>query len=65
MPVRGGVSGPVTSMGCGWLDDHWEERPTVGGYAFDCSHHRPLNTRASVISRVVLTYQDLDGTEHA
>jgi hypothetical protein len=65
MPSRGGVCGPVASMGCGWPDDHWEERPTVGGYILDCSHHRPLNTRASVISWVVLTYQDLDGTEHA
>jgi hypothetical protein len=29
MPARGGVRGPVASMGCGWLDDYWKERPTV------------------------------------
>jgi hypothetical protein len=22
MPSRGGIRGPVASMGCGWLDDH-------------------------------------------
>ena len=55
MPSRGRVRGPVASMCCGWPDDHWEERPTVCRYALDRSHRRPLNTRASVVSRFVLT----------
>lgn len=29
MPSRGGVCGPVASMGCGWPDDHREEGSTV------------------------------------
>lgn len=65
MPSRGGVRGLVASTGCGWLDDHWWERPTVCRYALYRSHHRPLDTCASVISRVVLTYQDLHRAEHA
>jgi hypothetical protein len=28
MPARGGIRGPVASMGCGWPDDHGKERPT-------------------------------------
>jgi hypothetical protein len=62
MPARGEVSGLVASMGCGWPDDHWKERPIICRYALDRSHHRPLDIRTSVISRVVLTYKDFDGT---
>jgi hypothetical protein len=62
MPARGEVSGLFTSMVCGWPDDHSEERPIVCRYALDRGHHRPLDIRASVISRVVLTYKDFDGT---
>lgn len=65
IPARGGVSGPVASMGCGWSDNHWEERPTICRYALDGSHHHPPDTRAAVISRVVLTYKDFNGAEHA
>lgn len=65
MPSRGGIRGPVASMGCGWPANHWKERPTVCRYTLDCSHHCPLNTRASVVSRVVLTYKDFDGAEYA
>ena len=41
------------------------ERLTVGRYTLDSSHYRPLDNRASIVSRVVLTYKDFDGAEHA
>jgi hypothetical protein len=61
----GRVRGPYAPMGCGWLDDHWKERPTVCRDTLDRSHHCPLNTRSSVSSRIVLTYKDFKGAEHA
>jgi hypothetical protein len=64
MLSRGGVYGPVATMGCDWPDDHWEKRSTVSRYALDRSYDRPLDTRASIISRVVLIYQDFNGAEH-
>jgi hypothetical protein len=64
MPARGEVSGLVTSMGCGWPDDHWEERSIICRYALDRSHHRPLDIRTSLVSRVVLTCKDFDGTRY-
>lgn len=64
MPSRSGKCGPVTSMGCGWPDNHGK-RPIIGRNAFDRSHHFPFDTRASVRPRVVLTYQDLDRAKHA
>jgi hypothetical protein len=65
MPSRGMVRGPCASMGCGRPDDQWKERPTVRRDALDRSHHRSLDTRTSVSSRVVLTYKDFEGAEHA
>jgi hypothetical protein len=32
MPTRGGLRGPIASMGCGWPYNHWKERPTVCRY---------------------------------
>src|SRR5271170_3818525 len=58
MPARGGIRGPVASMGCGWPDDHEKERPTVCRNTFNRSHHCPLDACASIGSQVVLTYKD-------
>ena len=35
------------------------------GDTFYSSNHGPLNAGASVISQVILTYQDFDGAQHA
>jgi hypothetical protein len=56
MLYRSRVYSLCASLGCGWPDDQRKERSTVCRYAFDRIYHRPLNTRASIISRVVLTY---------
>jgi hypothetical protein len=50
MPARGGIRGPVASMGYGWLDDHRKERPTVCRNTFNRSHHYSLDACASVSS---------------
>ena len=63
MPSRGGICGPVASMGCGRPDYHRKKRPTVEGDTFNRSDDCPLNTRASIVSRIVLTYKDFDGAE--
>ena len=65
MLSRSGKCGLLTSMGCGWPNNHGKKRPTIGRNAFDRSHHFPFNTRASVRPRVVLTYQDLHRAKHA
>jgi hypothetical protein len=52
-------------MGCGWPDDQWKEGPTVCRNALNRTYQCPLDTRASISSQVVLTYQDFEGAEHA
>jgi hypothetical protein len=49
MPSRGRVCSPCTSLGYGWRDDQLKG-PPVCRYALDRSHHRPLNTCASIPS---------------
>jgi hypothetical protein len=49
----------------GWPDDQGLQRPTVCAFALYRSHHRPLETRASVVLQVVLTNQDFDRAELA
>ncbi len=63
--IQGGERGPVASMGSGWPDNHWSQRPTVCTYALDGGNHRALDARASIVSRIVLTYKDLDRAKHA
>jgi hypothetical protein len=60
----GGEGGPVASMGGRWPDNHGVQKLTVCRYAFDGSDRRSLNTRASIVSHVVLTYKDFDRTRH-
>jgi len=36
----------------------------VSCYVFDSSDRRSLNTRASIVSHVVLTYKDFDRTRY-
>ena len=64
MPARGRVSGLITSMGYSWPDNYWEERPTIYKYILDYNYYYPLNIRASIISRVVLTYKDFNRAEY-
>ena len=59
MPTRGGICGPVASVGCGRPDDHGKKRPTVEGDTFNRSDDCALNTCASVRPKVVLTYKNL------
>ena len=46
MLAKGRVNNLIISMGYGWPNNHWEERPTVYRYVLNNSHYRPLNTRA-------------------
>lgn len=55
---------PVASVGGGRLDNHGFQVPTVSTDALDRSHRRAFDTRASIVSRVILTYKDFDGTGH-
>jgi hypothetical protein len=64
VPTRGGVRGPVGSMGRGWPDYHWIQIPTVRTDTLDRGHYRTLYTRASIASQIVLTDKDFDGTKH-
>lgn len=45
-------------MGWGWPYYHWIQTPTVGTHTLNDCHVCPLDTRASVVSHIVLTYQD-------
>ena len=56
MPFRGRIRSSCASMDCGWPKNQWKERPTVCRNALNRSHHCSLDTRASIISQVVLTY---------
>jgi len=64
LPSGGGERGPVASMGGGWPNNHRCQIPTVSADALDRSHRCSLDSRASVVSYVVLTYQDFDGAWH-
>jgi hypothetical protein len=65
VPSRGGERGLVASMGSGWPNNHWEQRPTVCTYALNGSYHRSLDAHASIVLQIVLTYKDLDRAKHA
>jgi hypothetical protein len=64
VPSRGGERGPVASMGSGWPDNHWSQRPTVCTYTLDGGNHCALDARASIVSRIVLTYKDLNRAKY-
>jgi len=64
LPSGGGKCGPVASMSGGWPDDHRCQISTVSADTLDRSYDRSLDSRASVISNVVLTYKDFDGAWH-
>jgi hypothetical protein len=52
-------------MGDSWPDNHWQQRLTVYTYILDGSHHRTLDTGASIVSWIILTDYDFDRAEHA
>jgi len=60
MPFRGRECSPVAPMCGGWPNYYWQQGPTVCTYTLNGSHHCALNTSTSVVSQIVLTYQDFD-----
>jgi len=64
LPSGGGKGCPVASMGRSRPNNHGIQIPTITTYTFDRSDHRALDTRASVVSHVVLTYKDFDRAWH-
>lgn len=61
LPSGGVERGPVASIGGGGPNNYRVQIPTVSADAFDRSHRRSLDSRASIISYVVFTYKDFDG----
>ena len=51
-------------MGGGWPDNHGLQIPTISTDALDRSHSRSLDTRISIVLRIILTYKDFDGAGH-
>jgi len=64
LPSRCRKSGPVASMGIRWPDYHQVQIPTIATDTFDRSHGCALDSRTSIISHVVLTYEDVDRAWH-
>ena len=64
MPSRGRICGPVATMGTGWPNNHWFQRPTICRDTFNRGHHAALDTCSSVILWVVFTYEDLCRGKH-
>ncbi len=60
LPSRGGKCGPATSMGARRPNYHRVQIPTIATNAFDRSHGCALDSRTSIITSVMLTYQDFD-----
>jgi hypothetical protein len=56
LPFGGGERGPVASMGGDWSNNHRCQIPIVSANAFDRSHRCSLDSRAFVVSYVVLIY---------
>jgi hypothetical protein len=47
-------------MGTRWPDYHWVQVPTIATDAFDRSHNCALDSRTSIVSLIMLTYEDFD-----
>jgi len=60
LPFRGGEGCPVALVGGSWLDNYRVQKPTICRYALNGSNRGSLNTRASIVSHVILTYKDSD-----
>jgi hypothetical protein len=63
VPPRSRERRPIGAMGRSWPDYHRLQIPTVSAYALDYGYHLPLHSRATIVSRVVSCYEDLDGAE--
>jgi len=61
LPSRGRKRGPVASMGTRRLDYYRVQILTITTNAFDRSYSYALDSRTSIITSVMLTYQDFDG----
>lgn len=62
VPTRGLVGCPGTSMGGGWPDNQWVEESPVGRDTFDGCHQLSLDSSASIIPGILVTYQNLERT---
>jgi hypothetical protein len=58
---RGKEYNPVVSIGIRWLDYHRVQIPIITTNAFDRSHGYTLDSRISIVSLVIFTYEDFDG----
>ena len=61
MPSRCGANRPVTPMS---RSRPYIHIPTVAADAFNRGHGRPLDTGASIVTRIVLPHKNLDRAEH-
>ena len=64
LPSGGWEHGPIASMSTSRPDNHLCQIPAVSTNTLDCSHSRSLDSRTSIVSSIVLTYQDFDGAWH-
>jgi hypothetical protein len=64
MPSRGRKSSPVASMSSSRLNNHRVQIPTVGANALHSSYCRSLHARASMLSFIILTDEDLYRAKH-
>jgi hypothetical protein len=51
---------PRASESGRWPDDQWMQELIVGGDAFDCGDHCPLDACASISARIISTYENLE-----
>lgn len=54
----------VASVGRSQLDDQRQQRPTISANILNSYYYRSLNTRTSIVSQVVFTYQYFYGTQY-
>jgi hypothetical protein len=52
---RGRKCSLVASVGNSWLDNYWQQRPTIYTYALNSSYYCLLNPGASIVSWIILT----------
>jgi len=64
LPSGRGKGCPVASVCGSWPDDHGVQILTLGRDTFDSCDGGALDTRASVVSHVILTYKDFDTAWH-
>jgi len=60
LPFEGGERDLVASMSGDWPNNHRFQIPIVSANALDRNHRCSLDSRAFVVSYVVLTYKDFD-----